>query len=137
MFKKFLILFYFLVFSCKSGDSLVGEVDISLLSEGIEQSGDVCINFKTKNENIKVVYAKINVIDSHRIVVHISKYKLGADYIALRSDEYFSLRIKWPADSNYVDINFCGSELGRWTKGKGIALKDALSGGQQAEGGSE
>lgn len=64
MFKKFLILFCFLVFSCKS----------------------------------------------------------GADYIALRSDEYFSLRIKWPADSNYVDINFCGSELGRWTKGKGIVL---------------
>lgn len=27
-----------------------------------------------------------------------------------------------PADSNYVDINFCGSELGRWTKGKGIVL---------------
>lgn len=122
MFKKFLILFSFLVFSCKSDNSLVGEVGISLLSEGIEQSGDVCINFKAKDENIKVVYAKINVIDSHRTVVYISKYKLGADYIALRSDEYFSLRIKWPDDSNYMDINFCGSELGRWTKDKGIVL---------------
>lgn len=116
MVKKIIVLFFFFLLCCNCNNVVLKKNDIQILSEGIAEDGDICVNFKTISEDRVVVYARINVVDDHNINVDISDDNIDGFFVPLRYDKYFSVKIKWPDESKYVDVNFCGINLGRWSK---------------------
>lgn len=116
MVKKNILLFFFFSLCCNCNNVVLKKNDIHILSDGITENGDICVNFKTTSEGRAIVYARITVIDDHNINVDISRDNIDGFFVPLKYDKYFSVKIKWPHESKYVDVNFCGINIGRWSK---------------------
>lgn len=100
---------------CCHEDGTVCRDDIHLISNGIDEEGNIALHFELNTQYQGVLYAVMQPSGDEINVMLYTRPMNGASRKLLYSGGYH-LVIPWPESAASVEVSLCGMKLGGWEK---------------------
>lgn len=100
---------------CCHEDGTVGKDDIHLISDGIDEEGNIALHFELNTQYHGELYAEM-LPEGEEINVFLYTRATGRTSRKLLYSEGYQLVIPWPENASSVEVNLCGMKLGSWDK---------------------